>query len=1039
MKKALGAGLLTLCAAAAAAQSTTSTIVGQVRAETLAGLPGATVTARHVESGLVRTASTDATGHYTLAALPVGLYEVRAELSRFRPVVRPRVELVVGEPATLNLTLVLGGAQDEVTVTEELPRISTRSGELSYLVSEETIRDLPLNGRNYTDLGFLQPGVIAFPHREGGSVVAHGLAASINGQDPRSNVYLLDGTLMNDFTNSPAGSAAGTTLGTDTVREFRVESNAYGAEFGRNYGGQINVVTKAGTNRLHGSAFEYHRNDALDARNYFDPETKPDFRRNQFGFTLGGPVRRDRTFFFAGYEGLRERLGRTIQTVVPNEAARGGVLPTAGGGTITVPVSPSVRPYLDEFPMPNGADLGGGLAAYSFPFTQTIDQDYFQVRVDQNVGVRDQVFLRYTYDKADQFLPTDFPQFPRTFASRNHFATAEYRRVLSSRTLGTFRLGYSRTRIGQEVEANTSQPLTPFVPGRESLGAIDIGGVPRFGPQVSANVSLRQDVLGFHGDIVHSRGAHVLKAGVLVENYQSDEYNPTFSRGIHAFANLEGFLRGRSLRFIGLTPEGDLERNWPFTLFGLYSQADLRLGARLSVTAGLRWEYVTMPRDEGDRDVNMPDLLAPEVTVGPLYENPTGKNVSPRLGFAWDVFGDGRTSLRGGYGLYFNTNNQQNLIVTVTNPPATPRPVIPNPAFPVPDFSRLGALSIRPVQYDVELPRAHVWNLNLQRELPGRVVLTLGYAAARGRNLWRNSDVNVPVPETLPDGTLFHPATAARPNTAFSAIELKTSDGRSWYDALVVELRRPPVGGLGFQSSYTYSRNTDTTQASTFFSDATNGTVSWFPEAGQPDYNKGLADYHAKHNWVFNVTYDVPLGRGSQGLARALLANWHVAAIGQVRSGPPLTLFVQANRSRSRWSPSLGPGQGFDRPSLAPGRTPEDAINGTPEQWFDPTAFVLQPAGTYGNLGRGALIGPGLAVLDFAIAKRIPWARLGPAGLVELRVEAFNVLNHTNFGIPSLQAFAGAADGEAPLPTLGRVRTTATSSRQIQIGARVRF
>jgi hypothetical protein len=1039
MRKALVVTLLLAAAAEARAQSTTSGVVGDVRAESSAALPGVTVAARHLESGYVRTTVTDEAGRFKLAGLPVGAYEVRATLDRFRPAVRPDVVLVVGEPVVLHLTLALGGAEDEVTVTGEIPSVRTRSGELGYLVSEEAIRDLPLNGRNYTDLAFLQPGVVAFPHREGGSVVAHGLAASVNGQDPRSNVYLLDGTLMNDFTNSPAGSAAGTTLGTETIREFRVEANAYGAEYGRSFGGQVNVVTKAGTNRFHGSAYEYHRNDTLDARNFFDPDEKPDFRRNQFGFTLGGPVRKDRTFFFVGYEGLRETLGRTISTVVPNEAARQGILPAPGGGTIVVPVASNVRSYLDEFPLPNGEELGGGLAAYTFPFTQTIDQDYFQARVDQNVGTRGQLFVRYTHDRAEQLLPTDFPQFPRTVASSNHFATAEYRHVFSSSTLSTTRLGYSHTRIGQDVEANTSVPLAPFVPGRESLGAIDIGGIPRFGPQVSADVSLGLDVYALQTDVFHTRGRHTVEAGVLVEHYRTDEFNPTFSLGIHAFANLEGFLRGRSIRFIGLTPDGDLERQWPFTNLGLYVQDEVRLTDRLTVKAGLRYEYQTLPQDEGGRDINMPDLLAPQVTVGPLYENPTGMNLSPRVSFGWDLLGDGTTALRGGYGLYYDTNIHQNLIVTVTNPPATPRPVIPNPTFPQPDFSRLGALSIRPIQYDLESPRLHAFNVNVQRQLPGRMVLTLGYAGARGQNLLRNSDMNVPVPETLPDGTLFHPPTAARPNTAFSAIELKTSDGRSWYNALVVELRRTTSSGLGFQSSYTYSRNIDTTQASTFFSDATNGTVSWFPEAGQPDYNKGLADYHAKHNWVFNVTYDLPLGKESTGLAKALLAGWQVAAIGQVRSGPPLTLFVQSNRSRSRWSPSLGPGQGFDRPSLAPGRTAESAILGTPEQWFDPSAFALQPAGTYGDLGRGALIGPGLEVLDLALVKRVPWAALGSLGQVELRVEAFNVLNHANFGIPSLQAFAGVADGEAPLPTLGRIRSTTTSSRQVQLGVRVRF
>ena len=384
------------------------------------------------------------------------------------------------------------------------------------------------------------------------------------------------------------------------------------------------------------------------------------------------------------------------------------------------------------------------------------------------------------------------------------------------------------------------------------------------------------------------------------------------------------------------------------------------------------------------------------------------------MSFAWDVFGDGRTALRGGYGLYFNTMSHQNLIVTVTNPPATPRPLIPNPTFPVPDFSRLGALSIRPMQYDIELPRIHVWNVNVQRELPGRMVLTVGYAGTRGQDLWRNSDANVPVPETLSDGTLFHPVTAARPNASFSAIELKTSDGRSWYDALVVELRRSSTSGLGFQSSYTYSRNIDTTQASTFFSDATNGTVSCFPESGQPDYNKGLADYHAKHNWVFNLTYELPFARESHGLADALFGDWQVAAIGQVKSGPPLTLFVQANRSRSRWSPSLGPGQGFDRPSLAPGRDGGERHQRHARAVVRPDGVRAAARGDLREPGRGALIGPGLAVLDLSLAKRIRWARLGPAGQAELRVEAFNVLNHTNFGVPSLQAFAGRRGRRGP-------------------------
>jgi hypothetical protein len=297
----------------------------------------------------------------------------------------------------------------------------------------------------------------------------------------------------------------------------------------------------------------------------------------------------------------------------------------------------------------------------------------------------------------------------------------------------------------------------------------------------------------------------------------------------------------------------------------------------------------------------------------------------------------------------------------------------------------------------------------------------------------------VPIPQQRPDGTLFYPAGAPRPNTAFGVIEQKTSDGNSWYNALIVELARRSAGGLSFQSSYTFSRNVDTTQASTFFSDATNGTTSAFPEPFGLPYNKGLADYHAKHNWVFNLTWDLPVARNADGVLGALFGHWQVAAIGQIRSGNPLTAFVQANRSRSLWSPSLAPNVGLDRPSLAPGRTPEDAVLGRADQWFDPAAFVLQPAGTLGNLGRGALIGPDLRVVDVALVKRIPFTRLGEAGRLELRLEAFNVFNRVNLGAPSLQAFAGQRDDEAVLPSFGRIRTTSTSARQVQVGARVVF
>ena len=1022
---------------------THSSIAGRVLDALQNPVSGASVSAQHVETALVRAVVTDAAGRFVFPSLPPGHYELRAEADGFQRLVQTGIRLTVAESIVVDFVLQLGALEQEVTVVARPPLVNTRTSELSYLVSEEAIEQLPLNGRNYTDLALLQPGVVAFPHRDGGSVVAHGLGMSFNGQDPRSNVYLLDGTPQNDFTNGPAGSAAGTALGMETIREFRVETNAYSAEFGRNSGGQILALTKSGGNEVRGSLYYFHRNDNMDARNFFDPERRPEFKRNQFGASLGGPVKREKAFLFGGYEGLRERLGRTINAIVPDGNSRNGLLPDPANpaNLIDVGVHPAVRPYLDEFPLPNGPSLGGGLARHIWGFNQQLRQDFGQVRYDRNVASGGQMFLRHTVDDARQLLPVELPQFPRAFISRNQFATANYTQTVSPRALNSLRLGFSRTRIMQEVEANTSQPLTPFVPGRRLVGNIDIGGVSRFGPQTSVDVRLTQNVYGVEDNFSWIKGRQTIKFGGMAERYQDNMVNPTFSLGIHTFANLRSFLENRPLRFLGLGPEGALDRYWRFTLFGFYLQDDIQVRPALTLNVGLRYEFSTMPVDIQGRDSALLDIYNdPAPTPGQLYRNPTRKNLSPRFGFAWDPFGAGRTSLRGGYGWFFNTNNQQNLIVTVTNPPATPRLIIPTgSAFPIPPFERGIGNSMRPIEWNIKNPNLHVWNLNLQQALPGEFVLTLGYAGSRGVHLLRSRDVNIPQPERRADGVLYWAAGLPRPNRNFSTIELKSSDGDSWYHAAIFELRKRWSRGLNFQSAYTFSRNIDTTQASTFFSDATNGTTSAMPEFPGFRYNKGLADFHAKHNWVVNLIWELPFASQLRGAARSVLHGWQLAAISNVRSGSPLTLFVQQNRSRSLWSPSLGPGLGFDRPSMAPGRTHKDAIIGQPDRWFDPSAFVLPEAGTLGNLGRGALIGPNLRALDVALQKNFPFNRLGESGRIQFRVEAFNVFNRANFGIPTLTAFAGSIDNEQPLSSLGIIRSTITSSRQIQLSLKVAF
>ncbi|HXT32600.1 MAG TPA: TonB-dependent receptor, partial [Vicinamibacterales bacterium] len=627
--------LCLLAVATAAYAQTASTVTGTVTDASGAALPGVSLTLQNGATGLLRSTATAADGRFVFAGIPAGPYGLRAELAGFRTVVLRDLPVTIAETLTVPVVMEVGGVEQAVTVEGGATVVNTQTSELSFLVGEQAIASLPLNGRNFTDLALLQPGVLAYPSRDGGSVVAHGLGMSINGQDYRSNVYLLDGTVQNDFTNGPAGSAAGTALGMEAIREFRVETNAYSAEYGRNYGGQVNVITKSGTNTASGSGYEFHRNDALDARNYFDTAEKPDFTRNQFGGALGGPLQQNRLFYFAGYEGLRERLGTTITSFVPDDNARRGVLPDG-----PVAISGAVGPYLDAMPVANGPAIGGGLATHAFAFQQRLDETFLQGRLDYQPGAAHQLFARYTYDDGDQRLPTDYPAFPRSFISTNQFFTAEYRNVRSDRTLQTARFGYSRTRIGQNVESLLDPALPPFVATRDLVGDIDVGGMQRFGPQSSANLRLAQNVYSGQYDITHTRGRHLMKAGALVERYRDFMTNPTFSLGIYTFANIRAFLENRPTRFVGLPPQGDIDRDWPWTLFGLYAQDSVSLTPRLTVNGGLRYEVTSMPIDTGGRDSALVNLADPAPTVGRLYEGPGHVNLSPRGGVAWDVFGD---------------------------------------------------------------------------------------------------------------------------------------------------------------------------------------------------------------------------------------------------------------------------------------------------------------------------------------------------------------------------------------------------------------
>ena len=1014
---------------AASAQITAATVSGVVADETGGLLPGVDVTLKNVETGLTRSVMTAGDGSYNVPGLSPGLYDARASLSGFTSAVRSGISLAVSQQASLNLTLTVGAAET-VIVASTAALVDTKSSSLSALVNEKTIQELPLNGRNFIELALLQPGVVAFTMRGPGSLTSRGEEININGANGRANSYLLDGANMSSYGGVAVSTAADTTLGVDMIREFRVVTNAFSADYGRAMGGVISVVSKSGANQPHGSGFEFFRNSAMDARNFFDSEATPPFERHQLGLTAGGPIRKNKTFFFAGVERLVESLGLTRLTTVPSAAARAGQL---------WPINPVVRPYLDLFPVPNGPELEGGLARFTFPVDQATHETAAQVRVDHNFSGADTLFIRYTIDGAARGLPTLYPQFSSDQKSRSQWLTIEEKRTLGPALLNTARFSYSRVKLGQSVVSEGVAPELAFVPGQTTIGEISISGVDLLGPTRNNPSNNDIEYFTFSNDLAYSRGRHFLKTGVLIEPNHTYALTSTNVRGRFVFTNLENFLAGRSSRFTGVLPGADIERSRRNTLFGFYVQDDLTLHARLTLNLGLRYEFDTVPNETNGRDSSLRNPVTDvDFTVGPIFENPSPKNLGPRAGFAWDVLGNGKTSVQGGAGVYYDTDGTFNtalLGATFTPPFAFPVNIV-NPTFPHPSFDGIAAdRAARAIDYHVRQPRMLTGHVNLEREVLPNLVLIAGYAGSRGYNLAQAIEGNPAVPQVQPDGTKFFPLNAPRQNPNWGSIDFRTANGRSWYNALQLGATKRFSRGFQGQVSYTFGKVIDETQGQVGI-DATNSSV--FPQDPiDPRNDRGPADFDVRHVLTMNVTWALPFGEQLTGVAGAFASGWQINGVGVLRSGVP---FSPSIATGVNWSRSGNVANGTeDRPNIRPGVSPQDIVLGGPNQYFDPNAFVLQPKGFLGNAGRNMLRGPGFVNFDLSAVKHHSWHLAGKTGAIEFRVEAFNVFNRANFSIPNRVVFAGDHEGEAPLSTAGQITSTANAARQMQLGVKIKF
>ncbi len=1019
--------LLLICARPAFPQGVAATISGLSKDETGAILPGVTIVIKNLDTGVTRTVVSDEAGRYRAPGLPLGNYELEASLPGFKTEVRRGVKLTVGREAVVDFVLPVGEIEERVVVVGEAALVETASSTLGELVDERKIRDLPLNLRDVAQLVLLQPGIQLYKSTDSNIAVSGGRGVRISTAGVRytGNLFMLDGTVINNLGNRTAAGAAGQITGIETIKEFKVLSNTYSAEYGRATGGVFNIVTKSGTNEFHGSAYWFHRNDNLDARNFFDRGDPPEFKRNQFGFSAGGPIIKDRTFAFGSYEGLRESLGLTVIRTVPDADAHRGIV----RGKL-VGIKPEVKPYLDLYPLPTVDPIpGDGAGLWFGSFSQESDEDFFTARIDHRLSESDFLMGRYTFSDSSLTLlsPDVFPQFSNAALNRLQYLTLEHKKIFSPAVLNEFRFGFSRTNPREDINPDSEFRELAFIPG-QPIGTIDISGFNRMGTERNLPRRLTQNLFQYADNLSITRGRHVLKLGFNVERLQYNLISASRDRGEFRFRNLEDFLRARVRTFEGNLPEAnDATRGYRQTLYSWYFQDDIKLTPRFTLNLGIRHEFATVPSEENGKLNNLRDPLDPEIIIGKPFVT-SKDNFAPRLGFSWDPTGSGKTAIRGGFGIFhdpFIGYQWWNSIVRLPPFAITARASGAEVTFPD-ATSALKPLkpAIFAIDFDHGQPYVYQYNLNIQREVLTDTVLTIGYVGSRGVKLPRESDFNI-----------GSPGNPKRRNPNFSRVRFRVWDASSFYNSLQIGLNKRLSRGFQVQSSYTLSKSID---------DASNlmgrGEGNERGQARTMDpfdvrRDRGLSNFDIRQNLTINYTWEVPFGRTLGGMAEKLLSGWQINGITTFTSGQPMTPIIIEDLDQD------GTDDNEQRPNLRPGRSNNPRL-GRPDRWFDPSAFQSIDPGTRGNLGRNTIIGPGLANFDFSLVKNFKVSRAYEDINIQFRAEFFNMFNRANFDLPTranVTIFRRAGSNAPFVPDTGRITNTSTSSRQIQFALKIMF
>lgn len=1025
------------------AQIVGGTINGTVQDSSGAAVSAAKVTVRHLETGAVRTLATGGDGRYSAPSLPVGAYEVSVARDGFESQQRTGIALTVGQSLQANFTLGVSAVQEQVEVNAVSSSVNTTTQQVSGLITERQVKELPLNGRSYDELITLNPATVNYTAQRSGSIGTSnssvGNMFSVSGRRPQDNLFLLNGIEYTgaSLINVTPGGTSGQLLGVDAVREFNVATDTYGASYGKRDGAQVSIVTTSGTNALHGTAYEFLRNSALDARNYFDAGTIPEFQRNQFGGSLGGPLRKDKSFLFGNYEGFRQNWGLSAVTLVPDDTSRAAAVP-------------SVAPLLALWPVANGPELvangspSGIAEAFSHP-EQHIKEDFGTTRFDENLGDRDLLFGVYTIDDSSADTPSQNPLSRVAETMREQVLSVQEQHVFSASLLNTARFGFSRA--SYYFNGYTPVDVPGWVVGKQ-VGAIVISGstasngasqITQAGTNVGSNNATARNLFTYDDHVYWSRGRHQVEAGGWLQRIQSNDLLAQYQFGQASFSTLSSFLAGTVATFTVVPSPTEL--GWRSYEGAGFVEDTVKVTPRLELRAGFRAESTNGWNEARGRAANyvlVNNVLATDPRVGSaaLTKNRAKFLPAPRLGFAWDVFGNGTTAVRGGVGLYHSLLDTLDYRLDQTAPFNTAESLKKvdvsdlriTPGSAPPAGSKVSPSNVQP---DIATPAIVSWNLRVEQQIAPRTSLTVGYVGSHSYHQILSEDMNEPVPQFLPNGSVVYPDGASNANPELANSTSWVSQGVGVYHALEVDVRRDFANGFALRGNYTFSKNLDNGSA---WNTSVSGNTPAFVEFPlRPKWDWGPAASDVRHLASLNGTYELPFGaqrrflNGGPAVVGRAVQGWSVSSIVTLQSGFP-------------FSPQLGynpTGNGDTRNPVRPNWNPDfhgTLYPRTPNQYFNPQAFLPPASGTFGNVSRDSLTGPGLAEVDLS-AKKL--TTLTERLRLEFRAEFFNVLNRTNFLTPNEVVYSSATSGISP--TAGLITATATTSRQIQFGAKLQF